>query len=78
MAILVTGGAGYIGSATVELLHSQCENVVVLDNLVYGHREAVDEAIPFYQGDVGDDALVRRIVVDTAFGRAYILPHTHT
>ena len=62
MAILVTGGAGYIGSATVELLHSRGEDVVVLDNLVYGHREAVDEAIPFYQGDVGDNALVRQIV----------------
>lgn len=62
MAILVTGGAGYIGSATVELLHEQGESVVVLDNLVYGHREAVHSDIPFYKGDVGDKALVKQIV----------------
>lgn len=62
MAILVTGGAGYIGSVTVELLASQGEQLVVLDNLSRGHREAVDAQIPFYRGDVGDDDLVQRIV----------------
>ncbi len=62
MAILVTGGAGYIGSATVEILREKGETVVVLDNLVYGHREAIDAEIPFYQGDVGDTNLVKRIV----------------
>ena len=40
MAVLVTGGAGYIGSVTVELLRAQGEQVVVLDNLSRGHREA--------------------------------------
>lgn len=62
MAILVTGGAGYIGSATVELLQKKGKSVVVLDNLVYGHRAAIDEGIPFYQGNVGDAGLVKRIV----------------
>ena len=66
MAILVTGGAGYIGSATVELLHEKGENVVVLDNLVYGHRAAVDENVPFYQGNIGDQDLVKRIVREHA------------
>jgi UDP-glucose 4-epimerase len=61
MAILVTGGAGYIGSVTVELLRAQGARAVVLDNLIYGHREAVDASVPFYQGDVGDAELVRRI-----------------
>ena len=41
MAILVTGGAGYIGSITVEYLLSRGEQVVVLDNLVRGHRQAL-------------------------------------
>ncbi len=62
MAILVTGGAGYIGSATVELLKNKGETVVVLDNLVYGHRAAIDSEIPFYKGDVGDADLVEKII----------------
>src|SRR5688572_30230191 len=62
MAILVTGGAGYIGSVTTELLRERGEQVVVLDNLSRGHREAVAPDIPFYEGDVGDTVLVSRIV----------------
>jgi len=61
MAILVTGGAGYIGSVTVEQLCSQGEKVVVLDNLSRGHRDSLNATIPFYQGDAGDTALVQRI-----------------
>lgn len=62
MAILVTGGAGYIGSVAVEDLKNRGEKVVVLDNLVYGHREAIDENIPFYEGDIGDKSLVTQII----------------
>jgi UDP-glucose 4-epimerase len=62
MAILVTGGAGYIGSVAVDDLHKKGEKVVVLDNLVYGHRQAVDSAIPFYVGDIGDKDLVEKII----------------
>jgi UDP-glucose 4-epimerase len=61
MAILVTGGAGYIGSVTVELLRARGEAVVVLDNLVRGHRAALDVDVPFYHGEIGDRALVSRI-----------------
>ena len=61
MAILVTGGAGYIGSVTVELLRAQGEQVVVLDNLSRGHRRAVPADVPFHKGDVGDRALVARL-----------------
>ncbi|MEO6725559.1 MAG: UDP-glucose 4-epimerase GalE, partial [Blastocatellia bacterium] len=61
MAILVTGGAGYIGSVTVEMLREKGEQVVVLDNLFRGHRAAVDASVPFYEGNVGDRALVSRI-----------------
>jgi UDP-glucose 4-epimerase len=62
MAVLVTGGAGYIGSVTVELLRAQGKRVVILDNLVYGHKEALFAETPYYQGVVGDAELVRRIV----------------
>src|SRR5437870_4080691 len=61
MAILVTGGAGYIGSVMVDLLNEQRERVIVLDDLVRGHRAALDANLPFYKGRTGDRALVQRI-----------------
>lgn len=61
MAILITGGAGYIGSVTVEEFRARGAEVVVLDNLVYGHRSAVHESVPFYKGNSGDRDLVLRI-----------------
>ncbi|HEY2971247.1 MAG TPA: UDP-glucose 4-epimerase GalE [Pyrinomonadaceae bacterium] len=62
MAILVTGGAGYIGSVTTELLRARGEQVVVLDNLSRGHRRAVAPEVPFYEGNVGNSELVTRIL----------------
>jgi UDP-glucose 4-epimerase len=64
MGVLVTGGAGYIGSVAVEDLAGRGENVVVLDNLVYGHREAVPDGVSFYEGSIGDAALIKRIVAE--------------
>jgi UDP-glucose 4-epimerase len=61
MAVLVTGGAGYIGSVTVELLRTQGEAVVILDNLTRGYRQAVPKDAPFYEGNLGDRALVKQI-----------------
>lgn len=61
MAILVTGGAGYIGSVTVELFLERGEQVVVLDNLSRGHAAAVPAGVKLYEGDIGDRALVQRI-----------------
>jgi UDP-glucose 4-epimerase len=61
MAILVTGGAGYIGSVAVDDLIDAGEKVAVLDNLSRGHREAVNEDAAFYEGDIGDRELVIRI-----------------
>lgn len=61
VAILVTGGAGYIGSVTAERLRDTNEEIVVLDDLGRGHRGALDAGVPFYQGRVGDRALLERI-----------------
>jgi len=54
MKILVTGGAGYIGSVVVEQLIAANESVVVFDNLSQGHRAAVHPAAAFVQGDLAD------------------------
>jgi UDP-glucose 4-epimerase len=59
--ILVTGGAGYIGSVTVELLRARGHGVVILDDLARGHRAAVPLDVPFYEGSIGDRDLVSRI-----------------
>src|SRR5713226_6466046 len=61
MAVLITGGAGYIGSVMVDQLVAKGEQAVVLDDLSRGHRSAVDERIPFYQGHTGNRHLVQRI-----------------
>ena len=56
-SILVTGGAGYIGSHTVQRLLKQGERIVVLDNLVHGHRAALDrDRVTLVEGDLGDEA----------------------
>jgi len=66
--VLVTGGAGYIGSHTVRLLAAEGRKVVVLDNLVYGHRDAiVDEGVELVVGDVGDKALLRDLFAKHGF-----------
>lgn len=61
MNILVTGGAGYIGSVCVEELINQKHTVVVTDNLQEGHRASVLTEAIFYEGDFGDKALLRQI-----------------
>lgn len=61
MTVLVTGGAGYIGSHTVRQLQQRGSRVVVLDNLSHGHPAAVRDA-PLIVGDIGDSQLVKRIL----------------
>lgn len=62
--ILVTGGAGYIGSHAVLALLDAGYEVVVLDNLVTGFRWAVDPRAAFVEGRVEDDALVRGLLAE--------------
>ena len=62
MAILVTGGAGYIGSQMVHELVDAGERVIVLDNLSTGHRWAVAAGVPLIVGETGDQALVTRLL----------------
>ena len=62
MAVLVTGGAGYIGSHMVLELIDAGERVVVLDNLSTGFRAAVPDAVTLVLGDFGDEGLVGRLI----------------
>ncbi len=66
MAVLVTGGAGYIGSVFVEQLLDAGQPVVVLDDLSRGRREAVDPRAAFCRGRTGDRELVARLVREHA------------
>jgi UDP-glucose-4-epimerase GalE len=61
MAILIVGGAGYIGSQTAKLVAAAGEQPVVFDNLVYGHRWAVKWG-PLIEGDLADAALVAKVL----------------
>lgn len=61
MKVLVTGGAGYIGSTTAKALESAGHTPVILDSLLTGPRAFVRDRA-FYEGDIADRALLRRIV----------------
>ena len=62
MTVLVTGGAGYIGSHMVLALAAAGEKAVVIDNLITGFRESVAEGTPLYVGDIADGELVGKII----------------
>jgi len=64
MSVLVTGGAGYIGSHMVLALCDAGEQVTILDNLSTGLRSAVDDRAVFVEGDIADQDLVRKIIRD--------------
>lgn len=64
MAILVCGGAGYIGSHAVHQLIARGEEIAIVDNLQTGHRGALHPRAAFYEGDIRDAALVDRIFTE--------------
>jgi UDP-glucose 4-epimerase len=66
--VLVTGGAGYIGSHAVLALKDAGWPVAVIDNLSTGFRFAVPDDVPFYEGDIADSALLARIIAEQGVG----------
>jgi UDP-glucose 4-epimerase len=80
MGVLVTGGAGYIGSHMVLALLDAGEDVTVIDNLSTGFRWAVPGGAKFVEGDIGDHALVRKLLsgsdIDTVihFAGSVVVP----
>ena len=66
--VLVTGGAGYIGSHAVLALLDAGWPVAVIDNLTTGFRFAVPDAVAFYEGDIEDGELLARIIAEQGIG----------
>ena len=64
MAVLVCGGAGYIGSHTVYTLINKGEEVVIVDNLQTGHIKAVHPKAKFYEGDIRDASILDKIFTE--------------
>ncbi len=62
MRIFATGGAGYVGSHCVKRLVAAGHEVTVYDNLVYGHRQAVDHAAAFIEGDLADAEKLEQVL----------------
>lgn len=62
MAVLVLGGAGYIGSHTVRALIDRGEDVVIIDSLETGHKDAIHPGARFYQGDIRDRAFLDSVL----------------
>ena len=68
LSVLVTGGAGYIGSHAVLALRDAGWPVAVIDNLVTGFRWAVPDGVAFYEGDIAESALVAKIIEEQNIG----------
>ena len=66
--VLVTGGAGYIGSHAVLALRDAGWPVAVIDDLSNGTREVVPDSVPFFEGNIADRGLVNRILNDQQIG----------
>ncbi|MDQ6838152.1 MAG: UDP-glucose 4-epimerase GalE [Actinomycetota bacterium] len=63
MTIMVTGGAGYIGSHTVAHLVERARDVVIVDSMELGHRQAIGD-VPLIEADVADSETVTRVIAD--------------
>ncbi len=68
LPVLVTGGAGYIGSHAVLALRDRGTPVAVIDNLSTGFRFAIPDGVAFYQGDIADQDLLARIFAEQQIG----------
>ena len=65
--VLVTGGAGYIGSACSEYLLDRGYEVTIFDALITGHREAVDPRAKFILGNLADRELIKKVCREGEF-----------
>ncbi len=77
MTVLVTGGAGYIGSHMVLALTDAGEDVVVLDNLSTGYWWAISPKAKLIEGDIGDEALLTRLMSEQQVRRHHSFRGLH-
>lgn len=73
MNVLVTGGAGYIGSHVVEELQKNGFTPIVYDNLSTGHAAAVPEEVQLVEGDIHDVAFLKHIMAQFEIDASFIL-----
>ena len=66
MAVLICGGAGYIGSHNVRAFAQKGEEVIVVDNLETGHRASVPEGIKFYHADIRDSGALDKVFAENS------------
>ena len=78
MSVLVTGGAGYIGSHMLLALLDAGEKAVALDNLSTGERSLVPDGVDFIEGDVGDENLIRKIIEEYRRQRRHPFCRVHS
>ena len=69
--ILVTGGAGYVGSVCSEELLRQGHQVSIVDDLSTGHRDAVPNDAEFYQVDIGNNEAMRQVLASRKFDAVF-------
>ena len=62
MNILITGGAGYIGSHVAEQLANTKNNIILLDNLKTGHKKLINKKSIFIKGDIKNKTLISKII----------------
>jgi len=67
MNLLITGGSGYVGSATVHRLKKSGHNITVFDNMVYGHKQALPKDVKFIKGDLLDLEALKKVFKSSKF-----------
>lgn len=84
MRVLVTGGAGYIGSVAIERLLEKGHEVVAVDSLLRGHRQAIPDGVTFMECDLRDPDATRNMVADSGadaimhFAALHLVPESVT
>ena len=62
--VLITGGAGYIGSHIAELLVREKKNIFLLDNLSTGHKKLINKKAKFFLGDIRNKSIIKKIIIN--------------